>query len=209
VAPAAVDDDIGFVVSVVDDGPPVPLSPLPNTGVQADGGPPRTHVLAQNGALAWSQNIGDDAELLAIARAVGNAPGTGRRSLLLAAAVFAVVVTGTAALLGDELRAVADRAARGQAQTLGTIVIKVRPTPEEVVLDDRSRGAGNKKITNVDVDQPHRLVVRVPGQDAVVLELTRADFVPTTEGTPTFALERNLATTSTPPGPILPLTRTP
>lgn len=208
-APAASDDDDGFVISVVDAGPakaPLsPLSPLPQTSAKAIAAHSRTQVLAQNAGLGWSQNIGDDAELLALARAMGSAPGAGRRTLLAAAAVVAVVVGAAFAFAGDDIRAAVGRAFSGRQQTLGTIVVKVRPTPDDVVLDEKSRGPGNKKIANVDVDVPHRLVVRPRGQDPIVRELTRADFGATVDGTPTFSFEKDL-TPQPPDAPELPST---
>jgi hypothetical protein len=207
-APAATDDDDDFVISVVDTGQtPAPLAPLPQTSAKVVAAHPRTQVLAQNAALAWSQNIGDDAELLALARAMGSAPGAGRRTLLVAAVVVAVAVGAAFSLAGADIRAAVDRAFSGRQQVLGTIVVKVRPTPDDVVLDDKSRGPGNKKIANVDVDVAHRLTVRPKGLDPIVRELTRADFE-VVDGTPTFSFEKDL--TPTPPGaPELPSTTTP
>lgn|GEM_PF-6066998 len=203
-APAGDDDDVGFAVSVVDKRAPVPLAPLPAAAKHPDAAPPRTQVLAQYGALAWSQNVGDDAELLAIARAVGSAPDAGRRSLLAAAAVVLALGAGALALPGDDLRVAADRAIRGRPRTLGTIVVEVRPPPDDVLLEDKSRGAGQKKITNVDVDVLHRLVVQSRGRPALARELSRADFVDGADGTPMSSWEGD-------PGeaPALPTTTTP
>jgi serine/threonine-protein kinase len=192
IAPGASDDD-DFVISVVDNAkPPVPLAPLPQTSAKAIAAHPRTQVLAQNAALGWSQNIGDDAELLALARAVGSAPGAGRRTLLAAAAVAVVVTAGAFALFGADIRATVARAVSGQQQELGVIVVKVRPPPDDVVLDDKSRGPGNKKIANVDIGVPHRLIVRPKGQEPIVHELTRADFAEVVDGSPTFSFEKDL-----------------
>jgi hypothetical protein len=178
------------------------LAPLPTTSVAAVAAHPRTQVLAQNARLEWSQNIGDDAELLALARAMGSAPGAGRRTVAVGLAVAVGLIVAVVALAGDEVAAVARRAFRGQPQELGTIVVKVRPAPDDVVLDGRSRGPGNKKIANVDLAEPHQLIVRPRGLDPLVRELTRADFADSVDGVPTFSLEKDLqAAPDAPPPP--------
>jgi hypothetical protein len=195
-APAVVDADHSFVISLAgDDKPaPQPLAPLPSlpaTSAKEMAAHPRTQVLAKNDNLGWSGNVGDDAELLAIARAIGSAPGQGKRTLAIAAGVVVLFAIVAFAAAGPEIVATVQRAIADQQQVVGVVVVKLRPAPEDVVLDGKSRGAGNKKITNVDIAEPHRLVVKPKGMDPIVLELTKADFKPGDDGAPTFELEKD------------------
>ncbi len=136
---------------------------------------------------------------------MGTAPGLGRRTALYAIA-GSVVVAGLAfGLFGGELKSTVERAMAGKGQEVGVVIVKTRPTPDDVVLDGKSRGAGNKKIANVDIEKPHSLVVKPKGMDAIVRELTKADFKPGDDGTPTFVLEKDF----TPPPVDLPSTTTP
>ena len=196
VAPAVVDADHSFVISLAADPkePPRQLAPLPvapSTSAKEMATHPRTQVLAKNDQLAWTGNVGADAELLAIAKAMGSAPGQGKRTLALAAAAAVVVVVIAMIGAGDELSAIAARAMSGKQQELGVIIVKFRPTPEDVILDGKSRGGGNKKIANVDVGEAHRLIVKPRNMDPIVHELTRADFKPADDGAPTFLLEKD------------------
>jgi hypothetical protein len=207
-APANLDAEHSFVISLAEARPPArapePL-PMPSTSVSPGEAMPRTMVLAKNEHLDWSANIGGDAELLAIAKAMGTAPGLGRRSALYAI-VGTVVVAGLAfGLFGGELKSMVERAMAGKGQEVGVVIVKTRPTPDDVVLDGKSRGAGNKKIANVDIEKPHSLVVKPKGMDAIVRELTKADFTPGDDGTPTFVLEKDF----TPPPVDLPSTTAP
>src|SRR5690606_18612276 len=60
-----------FIISLAGETPSSrsPLEPLPKTSTVAQA-PPKTTLLAQNDGLEWSREIGDDADLLAIAKAV-------------------------------------------------------------------------------------------------------------------------------------------
>lgn len=207
-APANIDAEHSFVISLAEARAPArapePL-PMPSTSVSPGEAMPRTMVLAQNSHLDWSANIGGDAELLAIAKAMGTAPGLGRRSVLYAAAGTVVVAGLVFGLFGGELKAMVERALAGKGQEVGVLIVKTRPTPDDVVLDGKSRGPGNKKIANVDIDQPHRLVVKPKGMDPIIREITKADFVPGDDGAPTFVLEKDF----TPPPVDLPSTTAP
>ena len=204
--PADLDADHSFVISLADATAPRAPEPLPSSPATAgEMTMPRTQVLAQNRKLDWSQNIGNDAELLAIAKAMGTAPGLGKRSVLYAALAALIVVVVAFGVFGDEVLAMIERARSGKGQEVGVVIVKTRPTPDDVVLDGKSRGAGNKKITNVDLDTPHRLVVKPKGMDPIVREVTRADFAPGDDGAPTFVLEKDF----TPPPVDLPATTTP
>ena len=204
-APANIDAPHSFVISLADSPPASPESraaPLPLPG-QADRlvSAPRTQVLAQNQALEWSNNVGNDAELLAIAKAMGTAPGQGRRILLVAAAIVAVAVVVGGVAFGGELTAMVGRAVSGREQTLGEIVVKIRPSPDDIVLDGKSRGGGNKKFKNIDVDVPHRLVVTPRGMDPIVQELMRADFKVADDGGLAFTMDKDFASPPSPPSP--------
>ena len=195
VAPAVVDADHSFVISLADSKPaPQQLAPLPSlpaTSAKEMAAHPRTQVLAKNDNIGWSGNVGEDAEMLAIAKAMGNAPGQGKRTLLMAAIGVVVVAIVAVAAAGPEIKATLQRALSDQQQVVGVVIVKLRPAPDDVILDGRSRGAGNKKITNVDINQPHRLIVKPKGMDAIVQELTKADFTMADDGAPTFVLEKD------------------
>ncbi len=191
-APAVADADHSFVISLAEKTEPMrQLAPLPATSAKEMATHPRTLVLAKNDRLSWVNHVGDDAELLAIARAMGSAPGQGQRSAALVAAGAVVVVAAVWFGFRDELSAMVGRAFSGKAQELGVIVVKLRPTPEDVDLDGKSRGAGNKKITNVDLDEGHRLIIKPRNMDRIVQELTRADFKAGDDGTLTFVFEKD------------------
>lgn len=198
--PAVIDAPHSFVISLAEPPGGAPTrapEPLPVPRGDVGANHPRTQVLAMNEGLAWSQNIGDDAEIIAIARAMGTAPGQGRRAALVLAglAVVGLVVGGV--VFGDEVRGMIARAMSGQSQNLGAIIVKLRPSPEDIILDGKSRGGGNKKITNVDLDVAHRLVVKPKGMEPIVLELAPADFKDD-DGGRTYTMERDL--TAPPPG---------
>jgi hypothetical protein len=171
------------------------LPAVPRTDVVASH--PRTQVLAVNQGLAWSQNIGNDAELLAIAKALGTAPGQARRTALIAAGVAVVAVVVGGVVFGGEVTGMITRAVTGQSQTLGVIVVKTRPSPDDIILDGKSRGAGNKKITNVDVDVAHTLIVKPRGMAEIRADIAPADFKDD-EGTRTWTLEKDLLAPPTP-----------
>ena len=200
--PAGLDAPHSFVISLADPAAAParaaqPLPSVPRTDIAANH--PRTQVLAINQGLAWSQNIGNDAELLAIAKAMGTAPGQGRRTLLVVAGVAVVGLVCGGVLFGDELKGTITRALTGRSQTLGVIVVKTRPSPEDIVLDGKSRGGGNKKITNVDVDVPHALVVKPRGMAEIRIDIAPADFKDD-EGTRTWTLEQDLPAPPATPG---------
>jgi len=193
--PAEIDAPHSFVISIDDSGLAT-RAPEPLPAVVVDDRHPRTQVLAMNQDLSWSHRIGQDAELLAIAKASGTAPGQTRRALLTAAVVAVVVVVAGLFVAADEVKSMVERAVQGRAQRLGVIVVKTRPSPDEIVLDNKSRGSGNKKLTNVDVDVVHELVVKPRGQPEFRITLQPTDFVEL-DGIPTWTLERDLL----PPGP--------
>jgi serine/threonine-protein kinase len=189
--PAIFDAPHSFVISLAEAHPKTRApEPLPNPSA-ADDPNPRTQVLARNQALEWSQNIGEDAELLAIAQAMGTAPGQGKRTAAAVGIVTAVIALVLAVGMGGEIQAMVERALSGKEQTLGAIIVKIRPSPDDIVLDGKSRGSGNKKITNIDVDDPHRLVVTPKGMDPIVIELQRSDFSAGDDGSPTYTMEKD------------------
>ena len=191
-APARVDAEHSFVISLADQKLERAPEPLPTTAIVRDKREgPKTQVLAQNQRLDWSQNIGNDAEILAIAQAMGTAPGQGKRTLMLAAGVVAVVAIVLSIAFGGEMLATVQRAFAGKTQKVGTIIVKTRPSPDDVIIDGESKGPGNKKVVNVDIDAPHRIVVKPNGHDPIVREITRKDFDDGLDGTPTFVLEKD------------------
>jgi hypothetical protein len=194
--PAELDAPHSFVISL-DDAAVSNRAPEPLPPVAVAQSQPRTQVLAMNQDLSWSNQIGQDAELLAIAKATGTAPGQTRRTAVLVATVIGIAVAIGLAIAGDEVKSIVERAVEGRTQRLGIIIVKTRPSPEDIVLDGKSRGSGNKKLTNVDVDVPHELVVTPRGQPTLRVSLSAADFVDV-DGTPTWTLERDLVAPAPP-----------
>jgi hypothetical protein len=47
------------------------------------------------------------------------------------------------------------------------------------------------KVTGIDVNEPHRLVVKPKDKDPIILELEKKDFVPAEDGLPTYLFERD------------------
>jgi serine/threonine protein kinase len=195
-------DDQAFVISLATDPrlkqPLAPLAPFPSTRNPPQmGEPPRTQVLAQNHELQWSSAIGDDAELLAIARAASAAPGQTKKILLVLAVVVAVIATPTLAYFAPDILSTIERARAGRVLRDGFMIVKTRPSGAEVILDGKSRGKTNLKLAGIDPDAPHQLLLKVEGQEPIVVEFTPAEFVAGEDG-PTFIFERDFAT---PPGP--------
>ena len=201
-APAVGDASHSFVISLADQAGRqrpalVPLAPLPAPPAMSattanETSAQRTQVLVQNADLGWTQNIGDDAELLALAQAMGHGPGQGRRTLLAAGMALFVIVILVAAALGGEIQQMVARAMSGKKQQLGSIIVKTRPSGAEVFIDGDMKGVTNLRIKNIDINEPHELSIRPQGMDAMKLPITRADFVPGEGGEPLFLVEKDL-----------------
>jgi hypothetical protein len=160
------------------------MEPLPKTGMDPMAAP-KTSVLAKNDELDWSAEIGDDAELLAIAKAAGAHPARGRRQLLMAGVIFLVLAVLIGAFFGRDISEMVDRAMSGKKLRNGAIVVKTIPSGAKVVLDGEDRGKTNLKLTGIDPDKPHQLVVTPVDMDPIMVEFTTADFV-NTEDLPTY-----------------------
>lgn len=178
---------VPFIISLADETPRVRtlLEPLPKTSAVDVQAAPKTKLLAQNGELEWSREIGEDAELLAIARAVSAHPAATRRTLLIAFGVLFVGLVLGGALYGPEVVDTVERAMTGKMLRNGALVVKTTPSGAEVLLDGKSVGRSNLKITGVDPDKPHQLVIKREGQDPIVHEFAPADFQ-AAEDLPTF-----------------------
>jgi hypothetical protein len=116
-APAApLDASHSFVISLAEPtrAPAEPMAPLPQVSLDDVQHGHRTQVLAQNSSVGWAGQIGEDAELLALMKATGAHPSAGRRTLLIAAGVFAVGVALVFAFFGDAIIPVVKRAMSGQ-----------------------------------------------------------------------------------------------
>lgn len=179
-----------FIISLAGDVPSsrAPLEPLPKTSAAMTA--PKTKLLAQNDGLEWSREIGDDAEMLAIAKAVAAHPGQTRRTLLIALAALVVALLFGGALYGPEAVATVQRAISGKALRNGALVVKTTPSGAEVLLDGKVIGKTNLKITGVDPDRPHQLVVKPEGMDPILQEFAPSDFK-AAEDMPTFFWERD------------------
>jgi serine/threonine protein kinase len=193
-APAAgLDAAHSFVISLVDAKADArPAAPLPSVSADEVTRGTRTQILAQNAAVDWAQEIGDDAEMLALLKATGAHPSSGLRTLLAAAAVALVGLGLVYAFFGAEITGTIKRAVSGQKAELGVIVVKTIPSGAEVTLDGKSKGKTNLKVQGVDVNEAHRLVVKPKERDAFVIELERKDFEEGEDGRPTYVFERDL-----------------
>lgn len=190
-----------FIISLAGEAPrsKAPLEPLPKTSA-AVAAAPKTKLLAQNEELAWSREIGDDAEMLAIAKAVAAHPSSTRRTLLVGVVVLFVALLLGGALYGPEVVATVERALAGKTLRNGAIVVKTTPSGAEVLLDGKVIGKTNLKLTGVDPDRPHQLVVKPEGMDPILLEFTPEDFR-ATDDLPTFFWERDFTKKEEPAPP--------
>jgi len=204
-APLGPGEENAFVISLATDPrakqPKAPLEPLPSTRSQPQiGDAPRTQVLAQNKGLQWSREIGEDAELLAIARAASAAPGQNKRTLLIALVVVVLLGGPALAFYAPDIGAMIDRARSGKVLRDGFVVVKTRPSGAEVFLDGKSRGKTNLKLAGVDPDAPHQLMLKIDGQEPIVVEFTPEEFVAGEDG-PTYMFERDFAQPTADAGP--------
>jgi hypothetical protein len=177
-----------FVISLDEDNKPkqtAPLEPIPKTSAKDISAGPRTSVLAKNDELDWSAQIGDDAEMLAIAKAAGAHPGGARRVVLLALVVLVIGGLLGGALYGPEIQATVKRAMSDKKLRDGAILIKTTPSGAKVILDGEDVGKTNLKLTAVDPDIAHQLVVEPIGMDPIMIEFGPEDFQ-SAEDLPTF-----------------------
>ncbi len=200
------DADHAFVISLASDPgivgaadplrpkkPLTALEPLPRTrvttGVQGPASP-RTQVLAQNAKVSWAGEIGADAELLAIAKATGVAPGQTRNRLLMGVGVIALILVPVVFWFLPDIISTVERAVEGRKLRPGAIVVKTIPSGAEVILDGEKRGVTNISIKGIDPDSNHQLVVVPTGKEPIQIEFTPTDFKPI-DGLPTYTFERN------------------
>lgn len=192
-APAGnIDAAHSFVISLA--GPPStkePAAPLPVVSADSVSKGHRTQVLAQNEKVGWAGEIGEDAEMLALLKATGAHPASGRRTLLAAGLVAVVIAVVVMAAAGPDMARAARRALAGTKAEPGVVVVKTAPSGAAVVLDGKSKGKTNLKIQGVDTSEPHRLVVKPKDMDAIVIEIEKKDFVQGEDGWPTYVFERD------------------
>ncbi|MBI1949576.1 MAG: protein kinase [Deltaproteobacteria bacterium] len=205
-APAApLDASHSFVISLAEPSkaPTEPIAPLPQLSLDDVSHGHRTQVLAQNSSVGWAAQIGDDAELLALMKATGAHPSAGRRSILIAAGVFAVALIVLFAFFGDSITRVVKRAVSGQKAEPGVLILKTIPSGAEVTVDGKVKGKTNIKLTGYDTNDAHRIVIKPAGQDPIIVEITKADFKEGEDGWPTYLLERDYTKKDepTPPPP--------
>ena len=167
------------------------MAPLPQVSLDDVQHGHRTQVLAQNSSVGWAGQIGEDAELLALMKATGAHPSAGRRSLLVAAGVSALILALVFAFFGDPIMDVIKRAAFGQKAEPGVLILKTIPSGAEVTIDGKIKGKTNLKLTGYDINEPHRIVVKPAGQEPIIVETTKADFQQGEDGFPTYLLERD------------------
>ncbi len=191
-APAKIDAAHSFVISLEPSGPQARApAPLPSMDVAAASKGHRTQVLAKNDGVDWASEIGADAEMLALMKATGAHPASGRRALIAAGVVVAVVVALVLAVAGGDIMRVVHRALSGHKAEPGAVVVKTIPSGADVTLDGKNKGKSNLKVTGIDINEPHRLVVKPKDKDAVILEIEKKDFTSGEDGLPTYVFERD------------------
>jgi hypothetical protein len=198
-APPADPMSAPFVISLASEARPQtsPLEPIPKTTTKTLSGGPRTSVLAVNDELEWSGNIGDDAELLALAKASGAHPSSTRRALLLVGVVVLIGAVLSGAMWGPEIKATIDRALSGKKLRDGAILVKSNPSGAKVILDGEEVGMTNLKLTAVDPDANHQLVVEPAGMDPIMIEFGPDDFVQM-EDLPTYIWDKDFSKPAAP-----------
>lgn len=180
-----------FVISLAADqveSPKTPLAPLPKTSMRP-GDAPMTQVLAKNSAVEWDNAIGSDAELLALAKQVGSAPGQTKKTVFLAAALAVVALVVLGGAFAGDIADTLSRAIAGKKVRAGAMLIKTKPAGAAVVLDGEEKGLTNLKLINIDPDVAHTLEVTIEGEGKRVVNITPADFRPL-EGMPTYVFEQ-------------------
>jgi hypothetical protein len=191
-APAAdLDASHSFVISLAEQQKPQQAAPLPVVSAELMSKGHRTQVLAVNNGVGWADEIGDDAEMLALLKATGAHPSSGRRTLLVAAGVMLVIAILVFAAAGDDITKMVKRAASGQKAEPGVVVVKTIPSGADVVLDGKNKGKTNMKITGVETNDAHRLVVKPKDKEPIILEIEKKDFVEGEGGFPTYVFERD------------------
>jgi serine/threonine protein kinase len=178
--------DAPFVISLASEVKQTgPLAPIPPTSARELSAGPRTSVLAQNAEIEWFDQVGDDAEMLALAKAVSAHPSQTRRVVLGALIVLVIGGLLGGAFYGEQLKKMVDRALSGKKLRNGAIVVKTTPSGARVTLDGEEVGKTNMRLEGVDPDENHQLVVEPEGMDPIIHEFGPADFR-NTEGLPTF-----------------------
>lgn len=128
---------------------------------------PHTQVLAKNDEVAWAEMIGDDAELLAIAKAGGLQPRPLWRTALVPLVLLLVLGIGLAIVGREQIPGLWRRIVDRQEVKLGSLVIKTYPSGAEVKIDGEPRGRSPLRINSVDVNQEHTIVVSPIGESEV------------------------------------------
>ena len=133
-------------------------------GAARFGASPGTLVLAKNEAIHWAERIGDDAELLAIARASGIEPKSLWRVLMPFALGLLALLVVLVAVGHRQIPLMWDRVVNQRAQRLGSVVIKTYPAGAEIEIDGSKGGLSPLRIDNLNADIEHIIVVRPVGE---------------------------------------------
>jgi serine/threonine-protein kinase len=137
---------------------PAPLPPsLPVASVSQR---PATQVLALNAEVAWAGKIGDDAEMLVLAKAMGLKSKTPQRAVLGGLLGAAVLVGLWAAVNPAEFKQMISRAQDGRRAVVGTLVVKSKPSGATVFVDGVESGKTNLRLEQVVLDVPRTLTIK-------------------------------------------------
>jgi len=133
----------------------------------AKGPRPHTQVLAQNEEVAWASKIGDDAELLALAKAGGLQPRPLWRTLVVPVALLLALSVGLAIVGRSQIPGLWQRIVERREVRLGALVVKTYPSGAEIKIDGEGRGLTPLRITGIDVDTEHTIVVAPVGEPEI------------------------------------------
>jgi len=148
--------------------PEIAVPPPPQAGFGDARSPrPHTQVLAQNDEVAWAEMIGDDAELLAIAKAGGLQPRSLWRTALVPLVLLLVLGVGLAVVGRDQIPGLWRRIVDRREVKVGSLVVKTYPSGAEVKIDGQPRGRTPLRVSGVDVDAEHTIVVLPIGEPEV------------------------------------------
>ncbi len=161
--------------------PPKPAAPLPSPALPVTGmsaARPATQVLALNADLGWANKIGDDAEMLVLAKSMGLKSKTPQRVTL-------GLLLGTAAVVGlwilanpEEFRQMRGRATEGRRAVTGALIAKSRPSGATVLIDGEEMGKTNLRLESVVLDTPRKLTIKLLDGREMTRTLEAKDFPP-------------------------------
>ncbi|MBI5498190.1 MAG: serine/threonine protein kinase [Deltaproteobacteria bacterium] len=155
-----------------------PQDVLPSLPVASVSNRPAVQVLAKNDELGWAGKIGNDAEMLVLAKAMGLKSRTPQRVALGGLAAVALVSGVWVVSNREEAQQMVTRAQEGRRAVTGTLIVKSKPSGATVLVDGKESGKTNLRLDQVVLDKPFTLVVRLPDGQELSQQLDMAAFKP-------------------------------